>query len=42
MIHDGVYKDLADANAAAIKGLNQKINVWTTGSGDGNNSMRRI
>jgi flotillin len=31
MLQKGTYLDLAKANAAAIKGLNPKINVWNTG-----------
>jgi flotillin len=35
MLTGGTYERLADANAAAIKGLAPKINVWNTGtSGD--------
>ncbi|KAJ3055801.1 hypothetical protein HK097_009184 [Rhizophlyctis rosea] len=36
MLENGLYQDLAKANAEAIKGLNPKINVWNTGaSGEG-------
>ena len=31
MLERGTYLDLANANAAAIKGLNPKINIWNTG-----------
>lgn len=32
MIEQGVYVELAKANASAIKGLNPKISVWNTGA----------
>ncbi|KAM7204235.1 Flotillin-like protein 1 [Naviculisporaceae sp. PSN 640] len=32
MIENGVYVELAKANASAIKGLNPKISVWNTGA----------
>lgn len=35
MIDRGVYKQLADANAGAVRGMQPKINVWTTGGADG-------
>ncbi|KAJ3292709.1 hypothetical protein HK104_005097 [Borealophlyctis nickersoniae] len=35
MLEAGLFQDLAKANGEAIKGLNPKINVWTTGSGAG-------
>jgi flotillin len=36
MLTNGTYERLADANAHAIKGLQPKINVWSTGAqGDG-------
>lgn len=38
MIERGVYSDLAKQNAAAIQGLQPKINVWNTGSGSGEGS----
>lgn len=31
MIERGVYTQLAEANAGAIRGLQPKINVWNTG-----------
>jgi flotillin len=31
MLERATYLDLANANAAAIKGLNPKINIWNTG-----------
>lgn len=33
MIERGVYSDLAKQNAEAVRGLQPKINVWTTGGG---------
>lgn len=35
MIEKGTYVELAQANAAAIRGLEPKISVWNTGSGSG-------
>jgi len=35
MLQNGTYTELARANAAAINGLQPKINVWNTGSQDG-------
>jgi flotillin len=35
MLTGGTYERLADANAAAIKGLQPKINVWNTGAAGG-------
>lgn len=35
MMKEGVYERLADSSARAIHGLQPKINVWTTGSGEG-------
>lgn len=35
MMKEGVYERLADSSARAINGLQPKINVWTTGSGEG-------
>jgi flotillin len=32
MLENGTYEKLAHANATAIRGLEPKINVWTTGS----------
>jgi len=32
MIEQGVYVELAKANATAIKGLNPKISIWNTGA----------
>ncbi|KAK2773783.1 hypothetical protein FQN53_003947 [Emmonsiellopsis sp. PD_33] len=34
MIQNGTYESLARANGEAIKGLEPKITVWNTGSGD--------
>jgi len=31
MLEKGLFTDLAEANANAIKGLNPKINIWNTG-----------
>ncbi|KAH9621358.1 hypothetical protein KSS87_005680, partial [Heliosperma pusillum] len=33
MINNGMFQDIAKINAGAIKGLNPKISVWTTGGG---------
>lgn len=38
MIERGVYSDLAKQNAEAVRGLQPKINVWTTGGGNGEGS----
>lgn len=35
MLKEGVYERLADSSARAIQGLQPKINVWTTGGGEG-------
>ena len=35
MLQNGTFVDLANANAAAINGLQPKINVWTTGNQEG-------
>ena len=35
MLQSGTYEKMANANAAAINGLQPKINVWNTGSQDG-------
>ncbi|KAL1310881.1 hypothetical protein AAFC00_001112 [Neodothiora populina] len=35
MLQAGVFEKLADSSARAIQGLQPKINVWTTGSGEG-------
>lgn len=35
MLQNGTYTALADANARALHGLQPKINVWTTGNGEG-------
>lgn len=32
MLEKGLFTDLAQANAHAIKGLNPKINIWNTGT----------
>jgi flotillin len=43
MLENGTYEKLAHANADAIRGLEPKINVWTTGSNaDGADSMAPI
>lgn len=34
MLQDNLYEKLALANAQAVKGLQPKINVWTTGGGE--------
>jgi flotillin len=34
MLEKGLYLELAKANAEAIRGLEPKITVWNTGSGD--------
>ncbi|KAL9231507.1 hypothetical protein vseg_006730 [Gypsophila vaccaria] len=33
MINNGMFQELAKINSGAIKGLNPKISVWTTGGG---------
>ena len=38
MLQNGTYEKLANANAAAIKGLQPKITVWNTGDGAGSSS----
>ncbi|KAI1110629.1 hypothetical protein F5Y14DRAFT_428253 [Nemania sp. NC0429] len=38
MIEKGTYIELAKANASAIKGLQPKISVWTTGGGEGSSA----
>ena len=38
MLRDGTYEKLANANAAAIKGLQPKITIWNTGEGAGSSS----
>ena len=38
MLQNGTYEKLANANAAAIKGLEPKITVWNTGDGSGPSS----
>ena len=35
MIEKGTYAELASANAEAIRGLEPKISVWSTGGGEG-------
>lgn len=43
MLEKGLYQELAKANAEAIRGLEPKITVWNTGSGnDGNDSGKAI
>ena len=47
MLQNGTYEKLANANAAAIKGLQPKITVWNTGdsagsSSDGTGAIRNI
>ncbi|CAL5221082.1 g3209 [Coccomyxa viridis] len=34
-LKDGLFGDVAGHLAQAVKGLNPKINIWTTGNGDG-------
>ncbi|GAM22805.1 hypothetical protein SAMD00019534_059800 [Acytostelium subglobosum LB1] len=34
-LKSGLYKELAEANAKAINGLQPKINIWNTGAADG-------
>ncbi|KAF2173801.1 hypothetical protein M409DRAFT_35123 [Zasmidium cellare ATCC 36951] len=38
MLQQGTYERLAEQNARAIHGLQPKINVWTTGGGEGGGS----
>ena len=38
MLQEGTYEKLANANAAAINGLQPKITVWNTGEGTGSSS----
>lgn len=35
MINNGVFKEIAEINAGAIKGLQPKISVWTNGGSGG-------
>eukprot|EP00842_Homolaphlyctis_polyrhiza_P006012 jgi/Hompol1/6411/HPOL_000954-RA len=43
MLEKGLYTELAKSNAAAIQGLNPKITVWNTGSGqEDGDEMRAI
>lgn len=42
MLTNGVYEKMAQHNAQAINGLQPKINVWTTGNGDGADSTAPI
>lgn len=47
MLQEGTYEKLANANAAAINGLQPKITVWNTGdsagsSSDGTGAIRNI
>lgn len=47
MLQNGTYEKLANANAAAINGLQPKITVWNTGdsagsSSDGTGAIRNI
>lgn len=35
MINGGMYQEIAKINAEALRGLQPKISIWTTGSGDG-------
>ncbi|KAI8911574.1 hypothetical protein EDD86DRAFT_264072 [Gorgonomyces haynaldii] len=42
MLEKGLYQDLAKANAEAIKGLEPKITVWNTGSGEGQDAGKAI
>ena len=38
MLTNGTYEKLANANAAAINGLQPKITVWNTGDGAGSSN----
>ena len=38
MLTSGTYETLANANAAAIKGLQPKITVWNTGDNNAGNA----
>lgn len=44
MLEKGLYQELAASNAEAIRGLNPKITVWNTGSGDhgGSDSFKAV
>ena len=42
MLEKGVYEKLADANAAAIRGLNPKITVWTHNPADGMSAIQNL
>jgi flotillin len=42
MMDKGLYERLADANAQAIKGLNPKITIWSTGAGADDNYAKPI
>ncbi len=42
MLEKGVYEKLADANAAAIRGLNPKITVWTHNPTDGMSAIQAL
>ncbi|KAL3838570.1 hypothetical protein ACJIZ3_023161 [Penstemon smallii] len=35
MINGGMYQEIAKINAEAVRGLQPKISIWTSGSGDG-------
>ncbi|KAK4480173.1 hypothetical protein RD792_013235 [Penstemon davidsonii] len=35
MINGGMYQEIAKINAEAVRGLQPKISVWTSGNGDG-------
>jgi len=41
-IRDGVLPKLAEHQSNALKGMQPKINVWNTGSGDGNSSVSNL
>ncbi|KAK1368285.1 Flotillin-like protein 3 [Heracleum sosnowskyi] len=38
MIYNGTYKDVAQLNADAVRGLQPKINIWTNGVGEGSSN----
>ena len=46
MINNGMFQDIAKTNAEAIKGLQPKISVWTSGGGgggaDGGSAMAEV
>jgi flotillin len=40
MIDKGVYQELANANADAVRGLNPKMTIWNTGAQAGSEGSR--